>query len=135
MGELFGIGVVLLLPATLLARERLPTARNLPTVALLGLLFFGLFPVLFNAALARTTAARGALALSTLPLLTMLAAAALGAERMTARKAAGVLVATAGVGLALLPGLGAAPREALAGMPSCWPRRPAWHSTMSGRGR
>ena len=111
----FGIGVALLLPAALIARERFPPRSDLRAVVALGLLFFGVFPVLFNEALARTTAARGALALSMLPLLTMLVAAILGAERMTWRKAAGVLVASAGVGFALLPGAGVAPRGALAG--------------------
>ena len=111
----FGIGVALLLPAALIARERFPPRSDLRAVVALGLLFFGVFPVLFNEALARTTAARGALALSMLPLLTMLVAAMLGAERMTWRKAAGVLVASAGVGFALLPGAGAPPPGALAG--------------------
>ena len=39
------------------------------------------------------TTARGALALSTLPLLTMVVGALLGAEAMTLRKSAGVLIA------------------------------------------
>ena len=42
--------------------------------------FFAAFFVVYNLALSFTTAARGALALSTLPLLTMLVAAALGAS-------------------------------------------------------
>ena len=56
----------------------------------LGVLYFALFPILFNASLIFTTAARGSLALSTLPLLTMLVGAALGSEALTARKTAGV---------------------------------------------
>lgn len=111
----FGIGVALLLPFALLARERMPATRDLPAVVALGLLFFGAFPVLFNLALSKTTAARGALALSTLPLLTMVAAAALGAERMTTRKVVGVLVAMTGVCFALLPRAGATPERALLG--------------------
>ncbi|MBU2408568.1 MAG: DMT family transporter, partial [Gammaproteobacteria bacterium] len=81
-------------------------------VAGLGLLFFGVFPVLFNASLMFTTAGRGALALSTLPLLTMLVAAALGVERLTRRKSLGVCVAMAGVAMALLTGLSSAPPTA-----------------------
>ena len=57
---------------------RWPRRQDWPGVAALGLLFFALFPVLFNASLIFTTAARGALALSTLPLLTMVVGAALG---------------------------------------------------------
>jgi drug/metabolite transporter (DMT)-like permease len=62
-----------------------------------------------------TTAARGALAVSTLPILTMVTAAALGRERLTLRKTAGVLVAMAGVALALGAGLSDAPPEAWRG--------------------
>jgi drug/metabolite transporter (DMT)-like permease len=79
------------------------------------LLFFGLFPILFNASLAYTTAARGALALSTLPLLTMLAAALLRVEALTLRKSAGVLLAMAGVAIALFAGLSGAPAGAWRG--------------------
>ncbi len=113
----FGLGAACLLPAALLARGGAWPRRypDRAAVAGLGLLFFGLFPVLFNASLLFTTAARGGLALSTLPLLTLLVGAALGVERLTARKAAGVLTATLGVGLALLSGLAAAPAGAWRG--------------------
>jgi drug/metabolite transporter (DMT)-like permease len=110
----FGIGVVLLLPVALL-RGNWPARRDWPGVAALGLLFFAAFPILFNASLIFTTAARGALALSTLPLLTMLVGAALGSEPLTARKTTGVLVAMLGVALALLSGLAAAPSGAWRG--------------------
>jgi drug/metabolite transporter (DMT)-like permease len=62
-----------------------------------------------------TTAARGALALSTLPLLTMVVGAMLGAEALTARKTAGVLIAMLGVAVALLSGLASAPEGAWRG--------------------
>jgi drug/metabolite transporter (DMT)-like permease len=73
----FGIGFVFLLPVAVLQGATWPSRRDWLGVAGLGLLFFGLFPILFNASLAFTTAARGALALSTLPLLTMVVAAGL----------------------------------------------------------
>ncbi|MGO4128323.1 DMT family transporter [Inquilinus sp. YAF38] len=111
----FGIGCALLLPVVLLLRSPWPSRRDLPAVMLLGLLFFAAFPFLFNAALAHTTAARGALALSTQPLLTLAAGAALGVERLTPRKAAGVLLAMAGVALALGAGLADAPPGAWQG--------------------
>jgi drug/metabolite transporter (DMT)-like permease len=84
-------------------------------VAGLGVLFFALFPLLFNASLIFTTAARGALALSTLPLLTMVVGAALGSEALTARKSLGVVIAMLGVAIALLSGLTAAPAGAWRG--------------------
>ncbi|MVT66850.1 EamA family transporter [Bradyrhizobium pachyrhizi] len=111
----FGIGVLLLLPPALLQRRSWPTRHDWLGVAGLGLLFFAAFPVLFNASLIFTTAARGALALSTLPLLTMLVGAALGAEALTARKTAGVLITILGVSMALLSGLATAPPGAWRG--------------------
>jgi drug/metabolite transporter (DMT)-like permease len=81
----------------------------------LGVLYFALFPILFNASLIFTTAARGALALSTLPLLTMVVGALLGSEALTMRKSIGVVIATLGVALALLSGLASAPPGAWCG--------------------
>lgn len=111
----FGLGFLLLLPIALLLRCRWPTGRDWIAVALLGILFFAVFQGIFNLALEYTSAARGALALSTLPLMTMLAAAALGVERLTARKSLGVLIAVAGVAIALTAGLRDAPPGAWRG--------------------
>ena len=111
----FGLGCLVLIPAALLGRRRWPPRRDWPATAALGLLFFALFPILFNASLIFTTAARGSLALSTLPLLSMVAGALLGAESLTLRKTAGVLVAMAGVAAALLSGLASAPPGAWRG--------------------
>ncbi|WP_119392476.1 DMT family transporter [Taklimakanibacter lacteus] len=111
----FGIGFILLLPLVMLRRESWPSRRDWLAVAALGVLFFTLFPILFNASLIFTTAARGALALSTLPLLTMLVGAALGSEALSLRKTAGVLIAMSGVALALLTGLASAPPGAWRG--------------------
>jgi len=108
-GLRFGIGFLLLLPLALRQRAKWPRRADWTRVAGLGLLFFGVFPILFNASLSFTTAARGALALSTLPLLTLLVAAILRVERLTVRKTSGVLIAMVGVGVALLSGLSAAP--------------------------
>ena len=111
----FGIGFLLLLPAALLQGGRWPPRGDWSGVAGLGVLYFALFPILFNASLIFTTAARGALALSTLPLLTMVVGALLGSEALTARKSIGVVTATLGVALALLSGLTAAPPGAWRG--------------------
>jgi drug/metabolite transporter (DMT)-like permease len=112
----FGVGVVLLLPVALLRAGRWPARRDWLGAGALGLLLFGVFPILFNASLAYTTAARGALAISTLPVLTMLAGALLGVEPLTGRKTAGVLLATVGgVAIALLSGLSNAPAGAWRG--------------------
>ena len=111
----FGIGFVLLLPVVLLQGGRWPQRADWPAVAGLGLLFFAVFPLLFNASLIFTTAARGALALSTLPLLTMVVGAVLGSEALTLRKSLGVVIAMLGVAIALLSGLTSAPAGAWRG--------------------
>ncbi|WP_354415372.1 DMT family transporter [Variovorax atrisoli] len=113
----FGIGFCLLLPMALLgsSRERWPARRDWPATVALGLLFFGLFPLLFNASLHYTSAARGALSLSALPLLTMTVAGVLRIEPFTRRKTVGVLVAMTGVALSLLSDLRTAPPGAWRG--------------------
>ena len=111
----FGTGFVILLPIALLLKSRWPKGRDWLAVASLGILFFFAFSVLFNLAYSYTTAARGALTLSTMPLMTMLVGAALGVEKLTLRKTAGVLVAMAGVFVALAFGLSRAPSGAWRG--------------------
>lgn len=111
----FGIGFLLLLPLTVLRGDRWPEPGDRGAVVALGLLYFALFPILFNASLIFTTAARGALALSTLPLLTLVIGAALGSEALTLRKSIGVIVATLGVAVALLSDLSSAPAGAWRG--------------------
>lgn len=111
----FGIGFLLLLPFSLFRSRRWPDRSDWIGVAGLGVLFFCVFPVLFNASLVFTTAARGALALSTLPLLTLLVGAALGQEALTGRKALGVSIAVSGVAIALISGLATAPDGAWIG--------------------
>jgi drug/metabolite transporter (DMT)-like permease len=111
----FGLGFIFLLPIALIQGGKWPARNDWAAAAGLGLLFFGLFPILFNASLIFTTAARGALALSTLPLLTMTVGAALGVEPLTVRKTAGVFIATMGVAVALLSSLASAPAGAWRG--------------------
>jgi len=111
----FGVAFLLIFPLALATRAKWPSARDWPGVAALGVLFFSVFFVIYNVALSYTTAARGSLALSTLPLTTMVVAALLGKEALTRRKTAGVLVAMLGVGAALWTGLAAAPAGAWRG--------------------
>jgi drug/metabolite transporter (DMT)-like permease/uncharacterized protein YjiS (DUF1127 family) len=114
-GMRFGLGFLLLLPIALALRSRWPKGRDWLGVALLGILFFAVFMGLFNLSLRYTSAARGALALSTLPLVTMLVASAFRAEPLSGRKTLGVLIAIGGVAFALVGGLADAPRGAWRG--------------------
>jgi len=111
----WGIGFLCVLPAALLLGARWPQRRDWPSVAVLGVCFFGLFFILYNIAVSYTTAARASLALSTLPLQTMVVGALLGIEPLTARKSAGVGIAILGVFAALASGLAAAPPGAWRG--------------------
>jgi drug/metabolite transporter (DMT)-like permease len=111
----WGIGFICLLPVALLLRVRWPPRSDWLAVATLGLCFFGLFFVLYNIAVSYTTAARASLALSTLPLQTMVVGALLGIEPLTKRKSLGVGVAFLGVIAALVFGLPAAPPGAWRG--------------------
>lgn len=111
----WGIGFLAVLPIALLLRVRWPQRKDWPGVAALGLCFFGLFFILYNIALGYTTAARASLALSTLPLQTMLVGGLLGIESLTMRKSVGVGIAVLGVFAALASGLSAAPAGAWRG--------------------
>lgn len=111
----FGIAFILVFPIALLSRSRWPQGRDWWLVGALGVLYFAVFFFIYNLALSYTTAARGSLALSTLPLVTMLIAALLGREMLSVRKTAGVLLAMTGVATALGLGLADAPEGAWRG--------------------
>ena len=107
--------MICLLPLALALRVRWPGRGDRPAVAGLGFMFFAVFFVFYNLALAYTTVARGTLALSTLPLMTMVVGAVLGIEALSARKTVGVLLAMLGVAAALASGLADAPAGAWRG--------------------
>ncbi len=111
----FGGGALCLLPLAQLLRPKWPARADWPAVAGLGFLFYAVFIVFYNLALSYTTVGRGTLALSTLPLMTMVAGALLGIEALSARKTDGVLLAMGGVALALMASLGTAPDGAWRG--------------------
>jgi drug/metabolite transporter (DMT)-like permease len=111
----WGIGFLCLLPVALVLRVKWPQKSDWFAVAALGIAFFGLFFVLYNIAMSYTTAARAALALSTLPLQTMVVGALLGIEPLTWRKTIGVCIAIFGTAVALATGLADAPPGAWRG--------------------
>jgi drug/metabolite transporter (DMT)-like permease len=98
----FGQGGLLLVLLLLARRGRLRIEWcDLPLLTLLGVIFFTVFPVTFNASLRLIEASRGALVLTTIPLWSALLARAARRERLVFRQVVGVLLTFAGVGLAL----------------------------------
>jgi drug/metabolite transporter (DMT)-like permease len=104
----YALGFACLLPFAMAGLRGLrarPTSRDLLAMAALGIGQFGILIALLNWGLQRVAAGPAALVFSLFPLLTLLLAAALGRERITAQVLAGVLLSIAGVALALLPKL------------------------------
>jgi len=96
------IGLACLLPVLALIAPRPRFARrDLLGIGVLGIVQFGVLIALLNYGLRTVPSARAALIFATFPLLTLILAAALGRERLTAPKLAGVALTIAGVGAAL----------------------------------
>lgn len=75
--------------------------RDVPALALLAVMFYGVFPYLFARSLADTTAARGALVYAIMPLVTMSLGALFRVERITRWKVMAVIFAVVGVWVAV----------------------------------
>ena len=75
---------------------RLPR-KELPKIAVLGVLMYALFPVLFNTSLRYTTASRGAVILALMPLFTAVFGAFARSEQLRAVQWVGVVLSIAGV--------------------------------------
>ena len=98
----YAIGFCCLVPFVLVAAPRARFARrDLLPIGLLGIAQFGLLIALLNYGLRFIPSARAALIFATFPLLTMVIAAALGHERLSAGRTVGVLLTVAGVAVAL----------------------------------
>lgn len=78
-------------------RDRfLPTARDMPVLALLGGLGVFLNQVLFITGLKHTTATNASILMTSLPVFAVAAAAVLGIEKLTVQRAGGILLSVAG---------------------------------------
>ena len=97
----YAIGALCLLPFVLATWPVRFARRDLVAVMALGVVQFGILVALLNVGLRYMPAARAALLFATFPLMTMVIAAAIGRERMTAGKAAGVILTIAGVAATL----------------------------------
>jgi drug/metabolite transporter (DMT)-like permease len=94
----YTIGVCCLLPVVAWSGRPRFARRDVVPIALLGITQFGILIALLNYGLRFIPAARAALIFATLPLLAMGLSVALGRERLTSMKTAGVLLTIVGVG-------------------------------------
>ena len=95
------IGSLCLTPFLILPkRVNIPWRDALPIMGL-GIVFFGIFPWTFSAALQHISASRGAVVLATMPLLTLGIASAVGYEQITRTLVFGVALTLLGVAIAL----------------------------------
>jgi drug/metabolite transporter (DMT)-like permease len=95
-------GVIMVAIALTIRRQRIrATRREWWPVLALGALQFGLFGWLFTASVVYVPAARAALVLATMPILTLALSALMGRERLTRAKLVGAALAFGGVMLAL----------------------------------
>lgn len=97
----YAIAAACLLPFFAASRSVRFPPRDMAAIAALGIVQFGVLIALLNIALVHMPSGRTALVFATFPLLTMLLAAFLGRERLTAAKATGVLITLGGVAVAL----------------------------------
>jgi drug/metabolite transporter (DMT)-like permease len=97
----YAIAVFCLLPLVLMTARTRFVLRDLLAVMGLGIVQFGILIALLNIGLQFISSTRAALLFSTFPLMTMVIAALLGRERLTAMKTAGVTLTVVGVGIAL----------------------------------
>jgi drug/metabolite transporter (DMT)-like permease len=101
----FGQGTVILVLGLLIAAPHLLKIepRDLPFLALLGLIFFALFPLSFNVALKFTEAARGSVLLATMPVWSVVLAPLFAPEHLSRRNLVGVGLTVVGVFLSVAP--------------------------------
>jgi drug/metabolite transporter (DMT)-like permease len=99
----FGQGALVLFVVIGLFRRDLLRVdrRDLPYLALLGALFFTIFPVTFNAGLRYIEASRAALLLATMPLWSLLLGRIAARERLSPLQVTGVALSIAGVAIAM----------------------------------
>jgi len=100
----FALGSLVLFVGLLAFRKDLlhVDRRDLPFLAVLGLLFFTIFPITFNAGVKYTAASRAAVILATMPLWTLIISRLATRGRLQARQIVGVLTSFSGVAIVML---------------------------------
>lgn len=103
------IATTCLLPILWQVARSAPPRRDLISIAALGVVFFGVFPWSFSAALTYSPSSRVAVELAMMPLLTLLISRLRGYDRITTPKLIGQILAFGGLFIALRPSAGAPP--------------------------
>lgn len=103
---------LVLTPIAFALVRRWPSPRELLIIGAMGAVFFGVVQFLFSSAMTFTTSGRAAFTFMTTPFLTLILAAIFRIERPTRFKVAGVVIASAGVIVAL--------RQSLEAPPDAW---------------
>ena len=97
----YAVAVLCILPFFLRQPKVRFATRDMVAVMVLGIVQFGVLIALLNLGLRYMPSTRAALLFTTFPLLTMLVAAALGREKLTVAKSAGVVLTILGVAAVL----------------------------------
>jgi drug/metabolite transporter (DMT)-like permease len=99
----FGQGSLVLLVAIAAFRRDLLriSRRDLPYLALLGTIFFAVFPVTFNAGMRYVDASHGALLLATMPLWTLIISRLAARDPLSVRQITGVVTSMLGVAIVM----------------------------------
>ena len=92
---------LILTPIAFAVVRRWPSPRELLIIGAMGAVFFGVVQFMFSSAMTFTTSGRAALTFMTTPFLTLALAALFRTERPTRYKVAGVVIASAGVVVAM----------------------------------
>ena len=100
-----GVGALCFLPIAIYALRTNRSRRDLTAAALLGILFYGIFPWLFALALGYTTAARGSLAMASFPIQALGLAILLRVEAFSWTRLIGILISMSGLIYAILPAI------------------------------
>jgi drug/metabolite transporter (DMT)-like permease len=99
----YTIGITCLAPVLWSLRRMVVPRSDLLAIAALGVMFFGVFPWTFSAALTHSPSSRVAVVLATMPLLTLLISRLRGYDHITPAKLLGQLLAFLGLVIALRP--------------------------------
>jgi drug/metabolite transporter (DMT)-like permease len=135
----FAVAVLLLVPIAAAAKESLSLrARDLPRMALTGLMGVTVYFLCENNGIALLTASESSLVVATIPVITMLADRLVCGTALAARSYVGAALSFAGVALIVLPSLGRGSSSAagflfMGGAAAAWVLYALWTRPLSSK--